>query len=177
MPIRLEKIKFFESILLDFFRKAGREELPWRKRGITAYEVWVSEIMLQQTQVSRVIGYYTRFLERFPNIESLAQASWEDFLPYYEGLGYYARGRNMLRAGQAIVNEYGGTFPRHLETLQTIPGIGPYTAAAIMSDTTQPSAVRLAAARLILSERAALVNEVDIMRRIDDLERALNEVH
>ncbi len=118
---------------MDFFRKAGRAELPWRKQGITAYEVWVSEIMLQQTQVSRVIGYYTRFLERFPTVELLAKASWEEFLPYYAGLGYYARGRNMLRAAQLIVREYGGTFPRNSVQLQCLPGIGPYTAAAILS--------------------------------------------
>ncbi|MFZ1626257.1 MAG: A/G-specific adenine glycosylase [Candidatus Moraniibacteriota bacterium] len=133
MSIRRDKIAFFERQLMDFFRKAGRAELPWRKSGITAYEVWVSEIMLQQTQVARVIGYYTRFLDRFPTIESLAQASWEEFLPYYAGLGYYARGRNMLRAAEIIVNEYGGVFPRDAAKLVNIPGIGPYTAAAIMS--------------------------------------------
>lgn len=133
MAIRAEKVKLFESVLLDFFHKAGREELPWRKKGMTAYEVWVSEIMLQQTQVSRVIDYYNRFLKHFPTIQSLAQTSWEKFLPYYEGLGYYARGRNMLKAAQVITHEHQGVFPRDLDTLQTIPGIGPYTAAAIMS--------------------------------------------
>lgn len=133
MSIHREKINFFERHLMDFFRKAGRVELPWRKKKISAYEVWVSEVMLQQTQVSRVISYYNRFLERFPTIESLAQASWEDFLPYYQGLGYYARGRNMLRAAEVIMTEYGGKFPRDLQRLQSIPGIGPYTAAAIMS--------------------------------------------
>lgn len=133
VPIRRDRVTFFERHLMDFFRKAGRVELPWRKRGVTAYEVWVSEIMLQQTQVSRVIQYYGHFLERFPTIESLAAASWEEFLPYYAGLGYYARGRNMLRAARTVVGEYGGKFPRDLETLQAIPGIGPYTAAAIMS--------------------------------------------
>lgn len=133
MLIRKDKIVFFEKHLIDFFEKAGRVELPWRKKGITAYEVWVSEIMLQQTQVSRVVGYYNRFLKRFPTIESLAEVSWEEFLPYYEGLGYYARGRNMLRAAAVIVGEHSGTFPRDVRVLQTIPGIGPYTAAAIMS--------------------------------------------
>lgn len=133
MSIRQVKITFFEQHLMDFFRKAGRVELPWRKKGITAYEVWVSEVMLQQTQVSRVIGYYNRFLGRFPTIERLSTASWEDFLPYYQGLGYYARGRNMLRAAETIVAEYDGKFPRDVATLQSIPGIGPYTAAAIMS--------------------------------------------
>ncbi|MGB4833707.1 MAG: hypothetical protein WBP40_01595 [Candidatus Moraniibacteriota bacterium] len=133
MSIRREKIAFFERVLMDFFRKAGREHLPWRRPKITAYEVWVSEIMLQQTQVSRVIGYYTRFLERFPTVESLAAASWEEFLPYYEGLGYYARGRNMLSAAKEVVAKHQGKFPRDVEALRGLPGIGPYTAAAIMS--------------------------------------------
>lgn len=151
MAIRKDKIVFFEKRLVDFFRKAGREHLPWRKprkasprgkprkasprgrKNITAYEVWVSEIMLQQTQVSRVIGYYTRFLKRFPNVGSLAHADWETFLPYYEGLGYYARGRNMLKAARIIAEGHGGVFPRDKKLLQTLPGIGPYTAAAIMS--------------------------------------------
>ncbi len=118
---------------MDFFLKAGRVELPWRKKKITAYEVWVSEIMLQQTQVSRVVGYYRRFLERFPTVESLARAKWEEFLPYYAGLGYYARGRNMLRAAQIVVSEHSGQFPRDVAQLRKLPGIGPYTAAAIMS--------------------------------------------
>lgn len=83
--------------------------------------------------MSRVIGYYVKFLKRFPNIGSLAQASWEDFLPYYEGLGYYARGRNMLKTAKVVVSKYGGTFPRDRKLLETLPGIGPYTAAAIMS--------------------------------------------
>lgn len=133
MKIMIRKVQFFEGVLKDYARKSGRVELPWRRVGINPYEVWVSEIMLQQTQVSRVIGYYERFLRKFPTIEKLAQASWEKFVPYYDGLGYYARGRNMLSAAQVIVREHGGKFPRDVETLQTVPGIGPYTAAAIMS--------------------------------------------
>ena len=133
MSIRKDTIDFFEQTVADFFHKAGREHLPWRKKSITAYEVWVSEIMLQQTQVSRVIAYYTRFLERFPTLEVLAQSTWEEFLPYYEGLGYYARGRNMLKAAALIVEKYQGIFPQDRKTLENIPGIGPYTAAAILS--------------------------------------------
>ncbi len=135
MSAKLSKksIGFFESILADFHRKAGREHLPWRRKGIGAYEIWVSEIMLQQTQVGRVISYYEKFLSRFPSAESLARASWEGFLPYYQGLGYYARGKNMLRAAQIIVSEYGGKFPRDAEELEKLPGVGPYTAAAIAS--------------------------------------------
>lgn len=133
MVIQKAKVEFFEEKILDFFRKAGREHLPWRRKNITAYEVWVSEIMLQQTQVNRVIEYYNRFLARFPDVQALARTSWEEFLPYYQGLGYYARGRNMLQGAQIIVKEHGGKFPRDKKLLQKIPGIGPYTASAIMS--------------------------------------------
>ena len=133
MRIRKEKIVFFEKRLVDFFRKAGREHLPWRRKNITAYEVWVAEIMLQQTQVSRATLYYTRFLRRFPDVGSLAQADWETFLPYYAGLGYYARGRNMLLTAKVIVEQHAGAFPREKRLLQTLPGIGPYTASAILS--------------------------------------------
>lgn len=126
-------IRFFESTLLDFFKKAGREHLPWRRKQISAYEVWVSEIMLQQTQVSRVIPYYENFLKRFPTVWSLAKVTWEDFLPYYAGLGYYARGRNMLLAAKAVVERHGGEFPRDMKSLEALPGIGSYTASAIAS--------------------------------------------
>ncbi len=128
-----EKIQFFRKHLLDFFRKSGRAELPWRRKGIGAYEVWVSEVMLQQTQVSRVIGYYNRFLKRFPTVRKLSKASWEEFLPYYEGLGYYARGRNMLRTAEVVMKECDGAFPRTVSELEKLPGIGPYTARAIAS--------------------------------------------
>lgn len=133
MGIDKRKVQFFEKHLADFFYKVGRVELPWRKKRITAYEVWVSEVMLQQTQVVRVIEYYKKFLKRFPSVEDLAKASWEDFLPYYQGLGYYARGRNMLKAARMVTSEYGGKFPQDKALLEKFPGIGPYTAAAIMS--------------------------------------------
>lgn len=128
-----QQLAWFRRRLLDFFRKSGRETLPWRQAGIGAYEVWVSEVMLQQTQVVRVIAYYERFLRRFPTVERLARARWEEFLPYYAGLGYYARGRNMLRTAQAVVAEHGGRFPRTVAALEALPGIGPYTARAIAS--------------------------------------------
>jgi len=120
--------------ILKWYEKSARI-LPWRKEGISAYEVWVSEIMLQQTQVSRGIQYYERFLKRFPTVQKLAKASWDDFLPYYEGLGYYARGRNMLRTAKTIVDEFGGEFPRNKAMLMKLPGIGEYTACAILSFT------------------------------------------
>ncbi len=133
MSIPKKKVQFFEEKLIDFFIKSGREELPWRKKGITAYEVWVSEIMLQQTQVSRVVGYYERFLKRFPTVEKLAEVGWEEFLPYYQGLGYYARGRNMLKTAQALLTWHGGVFPHTKKELTALPGIGDYTAGAILS--------------------------------------------
>ncbi len=127
------KLHFFSKTIRDFARKAGREHLPWRKKKITAYEVWVSEVMLQQTQVTRVIPFYTRFMRRFPTVRSLARATWEEFLPYYQGLGYYSRGRNMLRTARAVVEGHAGRFPRDKAALMKLPGIGEYTASAILS--------------------------------------------
>lgn len=89
--------------------------------------------MLQQTQVNRVIPYYTRFLDRFPTVETLASTSWEEFLPYYQGLGYYARGRNMLKTAQVVTKKYDGVFPKDRHLLLELPGIGEYTADAILS--------------------------------------------
>jgi len=124
---------YFVDQILQWYRVHGRQGLPWRKSDITPYEVWVSEVMLQQTQVNRVIEYYTRFLERFPTVQDLAVATWEDFLPYYQGLGYYNRGRNMLKTAASIVAEHNGAFPKDKELLKKLPGIGEYTANAILS--------------------------------------------
>jgi len=125
-------LKVVDKLLL-WSEENGRHSLPWRKTGITPYEVWVSEIMLQQTQVSRVIPYYERFLKRFPTVKSLAEASWEEFLPYYAGLGYYARGRNMIKTAQAVLKNFAGEFPNDETSLSSLPGVGPYTAKAILS--------------------------------------------
>ncbi|MEK7531407.1 MAG: hypothetical protein AAB545_00535 [Patescibacteria group bacterium] len=124
--------KFFKEKILPWYRK-NKRVLPWRKKNISPYEVWVSEVMLQQTQVSRVIDFYTKFLRRFPSISSLAKASWEEFLPFYEGLGYYARGRNMQKTAKIIREKYGGKFPQEKKSLTALPGIGEYTASAILS--------------------------------------------
>jgi A/G-specific adenine glycosylase len=110
----------------------GRRGLPWQ--GSTdPYRVWLSEIMLQQTQVVTVLGYFQRFLARFPNVRELAAADQADVLALWSGLGYYSRARNMHRCAQVIVSEHHGQFPRSALALQALPGIGPSTAAAIAS--------------------------------------------
>ncbi len=124
---------FFENTLLKWSERHGRHTLPWRDANATAYTVWVSEIMLQQTQVNRVIPYYIRFLQKFPTIFSLAQATWQEFYPYYAGLGYYRRGKNMLLTAQMIVEKYNGEFPSDKKLLLSLPGIGEYTASAVLS--------------------------------------------
>ncbi len=110
---------------------AGRRDLPWRRRR-DPYAVWISEIMLQQTQVDTVIPYFERWLARFPDVAALAAAPLDDVLKAWEGLGYYGRARNLHRAAQMIVAR-GGELPRTRETLRALPGIGDYTAGAILS--------------------------------------------
>jgi A/G-specific adenine glycosylase len=122
---------FPEQELLAWYKKEKRP-LPWRNTH-DPYHIWVSEIMLQQTQVSRVIDYYQRFLERFPNIFVLSRTSWDEFLPFWKGLGFYSRGKNMLKTAQIIANEYKGVFPLEQEKLQKLPGIGEYTSSAVLS--------------------------------------------
>jgi A/G-specific adenine glycosylase len=110
----------------------GRQGLPWQ--GTTdPYRVWLSEIMLQQTQVVTVLGYFPRFLAKFPSVRELAAADQAEVLALWSGLGYYSRARNMHRCAQVIVSEHQGQFPRSATVLQTLPGIGPSTAAAIAS--------------------------------------------
>ncbi len=117
--------------LLEWFAK-HRRDLPWRASR-DPYRVWVAEIMLQQTRIAAVIPYYERFLERFPDVQSLAGAPIDDVLRLWSGLGYYSRARNLHRAAQQIVSEHRGEFPRALEAALAIPGIGRYTAAAVLS--------------------------------------------
>ncbi|HMM27045.1 MAG TPA: A/G-specific adenine glycosylase [Aggregatilineaceae bacterium] len=119
------------SLLLAWF-EGESEDLPWRQDR-HPYRVWLSEIMLQQTQVATVIPYFKRFLERFPTVEDLARAPLDDVLKIWEGLGYYSRARNLHRTAQIVAKEYGGNFPASPEELQKLPGIGRYTAGAIAS--------------------------------------------
>ena len=122
----------FSNRLLSWFDKHGRKNLPWQ-HNLTPYRVWVSEIMLQQTQVATVIPYYERFMQRFPNILALANAEQDEVLHLWTGLGYYARGRNLHKAAQKIRDEHGGEFPTELEQVIALPGIGRSTAGAILS--------------------------------------------
>ncbi len=127
-----EKFKStFNEKLLDWYQKCKRD-LPWRRTS-DPYKIWVSEVMLQQTQVEQVLPYYAKFLEAFPDIKSVATAPLPDILKIWEGMGYYARTRNVKMAADIIVNEYTGQIPRTHDELIKIPGIGPYTAAAIAS--------------------------------------------
>ncbi len=118
--------------LLRWFARHGRTDLPWQ-RNPTPYRVWVSEIMLQQTQVSTAIPYFRRFMQRFPSLRSLATASLDEVLHLWSGLGYYARARNLHRAAQAITSQHRGRFPASLADLQALPGVGRSTAAAILA--------------------------------------------
>jgi A/G-specific adenine glycosylase len=117
---------------LEWFDKAGRKHLPWQQ-NITAYRVWISEIMLQQTQVSTVIPYFEKFTERFPDIKSLAAANIDEVLSLWTGLGYYSRARNIHRTAKIIRDDFSGKFPDAPESLEALPGIGRSTAAAILS--------------------------------------------
>ena len=116
--------------MIAWQRVHGRHSLPWQNTR-DPYRVWLSEVMLQQTQVSTVLGYYARFLEKFPDVQALAAAPLDDVFALWSGLGYYSRARNMHRCAQAVVADHGGAFPAHSATLQTLPGIGRSTAAAI----------------------------------------------
>jgi len=122
----------FAPALIRWHRRHGRHDLPWQHPR-TPYRVWVSEIMLQQTQVATVIGYYERFLQRFPDVTTLAEASLDEVLHLWSGLGYYSRARNLHAAAQRIVTDHGGELPDALAQLMELPGIGRSTGAAILA--------------------------------------------
>jgi A/G-specific adenine glycosylase len=126
-----EKEVQFVGQLIDWFRYNQRT-LPWRVNK-NPYKVWVSEIMLQQTRVNAVISYFHRFIDRFPTVQSLAEASLEDIYQVWEGLGYYSRAKKMHEAAQIIQNQQGGIFPDTYEKVKALPGIGEYSAGAILS--------------------------------------------
>jgi A/G-specific adenine glycosylase len=130
-PLSPSRRRSLQNKLLAWY-KAAHRDLPWR-RTREPYRLWVSEVMLQQTQTVKVLEYYERFLVRFPNVTALAAASQDDVLKAWEGMGYYARARNLHRAAKHICENLQGRLPRDYEQLLQIPGIGPYTAAAVAS--------------------------------------------
>lgn len=128
----MEIIIHFSNRLITWQKEFGRHDLPWQNTT-DPYAIWVSEIMLQQTQVNAVLGYYSLFMEKFPTIAALANASQDEVLQHWSGLGYYSRARNLHKAAQTIMGEHKGQFPHDFETIQTLTGIGRSTAAAIAS--------------------------------------------
>ncbi len=126
------KNNYFSRRVLDWFALYGRKDLPWQLQP-TPYRVWVSEIMLQQTQVVTVIPYFERFMARFPDIKSLALADQDTVLHQWSGLGYYARARNLHATAHIIMTQHGGLFPDSMDGVVALPGIGRSTAAAILS--------------------------------------------
>ncbi len=140
--MNLMKEGFFAQRLLTWFEQNGRHDLPWQHPR-TPYRVWVSEVMLQQTQVRTVIGYFNRFIEHFPDLRALAEANIDEVLAQWSGLGYYARARNLHRAARICVERFAAELPNTQIDLQTLPGIGQTTAAAIMAQAFQTRAVIL----------------------------------
>ncbi len=130
MALATVAVPSFAARVIAWQRQHGRHDLPWQNTR-DAYRIWVSEIMLQQTQVAAVIGYYGRFMQRLPDIASLAQASEEEVMRHWAGLGYYSRARNLHKAARIVVNQWRGEMPVTPEQLATLPGIGRSTAAAI----------------------------------------------
>ncbi|AEE21050.1 A/G-specific adenine glycosylase [Glaciecola sp. 4H-3-7+YE-5] len=122
----------FANRILSWFDSHGRKDLPWQQ-GKTPYSVWVSEIMLQQTQVKTVIPYYQKFMQRFPDILTLANAPQDEVLHHWTGLGYYARARNLQKAAQVIRDQYDGKFPQDINDVIALPGVGRSTAGAVLS--------------------------------------------
>lgn len=126
------KQKPFADRVLEWAQHSGRHNLPWQKQRC-AYRVWVSEVMLQQTQVDTVIPYFEKFMHAFPDIASLASAEQDYVLHHWSGLGYYARARNLHKAAQIITDQYDGKFPVDIEHVMALPGVGRSTAGAILS--------------------------------------------
>src|SRR5579883_521913 len=152
----------FQTLLLNWFDQHGRKHLPWQQNK-TPYRVWISEIMLQQTQVMTVIPYYERFMQRFPDLVSLANAHEDDVLHLWAGLGYYSRARNLHRAAKMVMEAYQGQFPNTVTELQKLPGIGQSTAGAIAS--------------IAFQQRAAILdgNVKRVLARVHGMMEPVNE--
>ncbi|WP_423187190.1 A/G-specific adenine glycosylase [Alishewanella sp. d11] len=128
----MQHASWFSEQLVNWYRQHGRKTLPWQV-GKTPYKTWLSEVMLQQTQVATVIPYFERFLARYPDVQSLAAAPIDEVLHLWTGLGYYARARNLHNAAKKIVNDFGGEFPTAFADVLALPGVGRSTAGAVLS--------------------------------------------
>lgn len=170
----------FSKPLLEWFKQHGRHDLPWQHPR-DAYRVWLSEIMLQQTQVQTVIPYFERFIAEFKTIKALAKASEDEVLHLWTGLGYYARARNLHKAAQVIMAEHNGVFPQHYEHILALPGIGPSTAAAILAQAfDQPHAILDGNVKRVLSRYYAISGwpgEKKIENQLWQLSRQLTPNH
>ena len=155
-PARARRIR---EHLLSWY-DANRRDLPWRHTH-DAYAIWVSETMLQQTRVETVIPYYERFLARFPDVESLADADQEDVYAHWAGLGYYSRARNLHVAAKTLVDDFGGALPDDARVLRSLPGVGRYTAGAVASIAfDQPEAIVDGNVRRVLARRLGIRDDV-----------------
>lgn len=130
MKLSPKKKVSFKNSVWDYYRTHARNDLPWRTT-ITPYYVWISEVMLQQTQVDRVVSFFNNWMKQFPTIKKLAQANQVELLRAWKGLGYNSRALRLKRAAEIIVRDYKGVFPKTYESTLELPGIGPYTAGAI----------------------------------------------
>ncbi|MDZ7924910.1 MAG: A/G-specific adenine glycosylase [Marinagarivorans sp.] len=156
MTIPLREARQFQKRVLDWYACHGRKHLPWQQ-SISAYRVWLSEIMLQQTQVETVIPYFERFVSHYPSVQSLAAAPLDHVLHLWSGLGYYARARNLHKAAIAVCEHFDGEFPRSVAALQTLPGIGRSTAGAIASLAyQQPAAILDGNVKRVLARHYAI---------------------
>jgi A/G-specific adenine glycosylase len=162
-------VKAFSRRLVDWQNVHGRHDLPWQGTR-DPYRLWLSEIMLQQTQVSTVIPYYRRFLARFPDVASLAAADEGEVMRLWSGLGYYARARNLHRAANCVTREHGGRFPLEIESVAALPGIGRSTAAAIVAFATgEPHAILDGNVKRVIARHAGIAGAADRASVIDRL--------
>ena len=122
----------FSNRIVNWYKSNGRHDLPWRK-NISPYSVWISEIMLQQTQVKTVIPYFNKFIEKYPNLDALLKASEDEILAQWSGLGFYRRAKNIYKACRVISEDFNSKLPTNINDLESLPGIGRSTAGAIMS--------------------------------------------
>lgn len=159
----------FASRVIAWQRVSGRHDLPWQGTR-DAYRLWLSEVMLQQTQVATVIPYYERFLERFPEVNALAAANDEAVMRLWSGLGYYARARNLLKAAREVASHHGGSFPTDIVSVAALPGVGPSTAAAIVAFATgEPHAILDGNVKRVLARHFGVAGAIDSKKTVDEL--------